>query len=449
MERIWIFFTIVLDVFPYIFLQYLPFKKQLKFGYFKTIGICTAVVMPWFLSFAFLSDQPFFTDYVMTFWRVSLLIPLFLLAVILVKDNIWKNAFVFAFMLPYVLVVLTAASFINTHIGSSNFSPYMVSSIARTIIVLISFPFVVWLFQSQLIPAMTLQDGGIWKYAWPIPVCYNAIAVFFINPAFQTSGATLRSVLGHLFIMICCILTCLLVVAVLRRTQERAELLEHERHSRQLLDLQAQQYRSIAKNIEETARSRHDLRHQILLIQSFITAGNINELRLYLDEYASALSLESGTSILTVSKNYTINAILGHYLTKAEQEGIQVELDLNLDELTNIADSDLCVLYGNLLENAIEACHTILDNRKIRVESEVIARRFSIVVVNTFDGISHIKNGCYLSRKREFQKEGVGLATVKAVVNKYGGKLRFCEEKNHFKISLYLQLDYKGEAFLP
>lgn len=437
MTRFWIFLTIVLDVFPHMFLQYLPFRGKLRYGYAKTISICATVLLLWFMPFPFLMEQPWFTLDMMLLYRATMLVPLLSLSVFLIRKSLFQNLFVFSLMLPYVLLVITASSFIAQFVPIANAPPYMVSSLGRIFLAAISFPIMLWLFRRFLIPAMDLQDGGIWRYAWSIPVSFNLIGLFFVGNDYEINGASLSQLLGHLSVMACSVLTCVLVAAVLKRTQERAELLERERFNELLLEMQAQQYKGIAKHMDETARSRHDLRHQLVLIDSFVKAENLEGLRAYLSEYERGLPLDAPMSF---SKNHTINAILSHYVALAEQEQILVEVDLSLGEITKVADSDLCVLLGNLMENAIEACRTISGEKFIRLKSELMAKRLSIVIANSFDGLCQTKNGRYLSRKRSFAKEGVGLATVEAVVHKYSGQLRVQQQDDRFVVSLFLSV---------
>lgn len=437
MESFWIFITIVLDVFPFIFLQYLPFKDKLKYGYVKTICICMFMLMFWFIPFPFLMQQPWFTLEVMIIYRVSMIIPLFIFTVIFIRNNLYQNLFVFFLMLPYVLCNLIITSYFKQFIGISHSAPYMLSCLGRMLSMIINFPIALWGFRRLLIPALRLQDGGIWKYAWSIPATYNLISIFLIRDSYELNNASFLQIMEILSIMVSCVLTCFMMIRVLKRMQERAELLERERHSFLLLELQAQQYTSIAAAIEETARNRHDMRHHLLLIKSYLKNANLEDLRSYISEYENSLSLH--IPMTTFSHNHVINAILGHYITMAENEKIQVEVDLNNVELTNITDTDLCVLLGNLLENAIEACRTYNGQRKIQLKSSYLAGRFAIIISNDFDGIIQKKNGHYLSRKRSFMKEGVGLATIGTIVHKYNGQLRIHQEEHRFQVSLYVK----------
>ncbi len=58
-------------------------------------------------------------------------------------------------------------------------------------------------------------------------------------------------------------------------------------------------------------------------------------------------------------RNYTVNLILSAYIVKAKNEGIAVETHIDLPENTAVADMDLCVIFANALENAVNACKRI------------------------------------------------------------------------------------------
>jgi sensor histidine kinase regulating citrate/malate metabolism len=111
---------------------------------------------------------------------------------------------------------------------------------------------------------------------------------------------------------------------------------------------------------------------------------------------------------------------------------------LELPGNTGISDSDLCIVFGNCVENAIEACRKISGERFIRINSKLTGKMLAITVDNSFDGIIESEGGVYLSRKHE--GEGVGTSSVKAVARKYGQGARFDVEGSVFKASIMLRV---------
>jgi sensor histidine kinase regulating citrate/malate metabolism len=84
---------------------------------------------------------------------------------------------------------------------------------------------------------------------------------------------------------------------------------------------------------------------------------------------------------------------------------------------------DLCVIMGNLLENAVEACRYV-EEKFIKVRAVVDGDFLTVVVENSFDGIWRYEGGVYMSRKEAPETRGVGLSSVRAVCEKYGGLMQ-------------------------
>lgn len=191
----------------------------------------------------------------------------------------------------------------------------------------------------------------------------------------------------------------------------------------------------IAKNEEITKKQRHDLRHQLIVIKEL--AGNKNP---SLTEYLDSLI----HSIPHVPKKYcenkTVNSIISHYAAICADEAIMLETKLNVPESDNpVLDNDLCLVFGNLIENAIEACRR-MDNSGcfIRLNADIRYKTLIITMDNSFDGHFTVRNGKYISSKRN--DVGIGLSSIRSVAVKYGGNTEFKTKDDVFQSSLYFQL---------
>jgi sensor histidine kinase regulating citrate/malate metabolism len=80
----------------------------------------------------------------------------------------------------------------------------------------------------------------------------------------------------------------------------------------------------------------------------------------------------------------------------------------------------MCIVLGNLLENALEACVKLNENRFIVLETHIKTAQLFIQVKNSFDGIVRDKNDLMISTK---PNGGLGLRSVKEVLEHYGGDL--------------------------
>lgn len=124
----------------------------------------------------------------------------------------------------------------------------------------------------------------------------------------------------------------------------------------------------------------------------------------------------------------------------AQQAEIDISVQLTvLQSLTAAVESDLCVVVGNLLENAIEACGRMTEGRRfIRVGSSLEHGVLTLAVDNSYEGKIRRQDDVFLSSKR--RGAGLGISSVTAVAKKYGGNARFQENSGVFQASVYLQV---------
>ena len=141
----------------------------------------------------------------------------------------------------------------------------------------------------------------------------------------------------------------LMLFSALRTVMENARL----REAAQLEELQHERYRSLRRTLRDTAKARHDFRHQLLVIRSFADEDDVQGLRAYLDEQgAGQAQREPGAYAL----NFALDAVAAHFAERARACGADVSLAFALPERLPLPEADFCMAMANLLENAVEAC---------------------------------------------------------------------------------------------
>ena len=205
------------------------------------------------------------------------------------------------------------------------------------------------------------------------------------------------------------------------------------------LELSGEYYRMLREHTSETKKARHDLRHHISLIQAYADAGEYEKLKAYVKEYSGSLPADTG---IIFCENYAVNAILWHYADMAKNEGISFDARMELPENTGVSDTDLCIVFGNCIENAIEACRKVSDGRFIKVNSKLVGKMVAITVDNSFNGELSAAGDAFLSLKHE--GEGIGTSSVKAIAEKYGGAAQFDASGGVFQVSVMLRVQKSG-----
>lgn len=433
MQKLWLFLTIALDIFPFIFLQFLAVKTRLKTSYAKTILIGTTVLIPIFVGFVLFAEAVNYSLYHTTVYRLCLFAVMILFTLIFVRKNYAKSLFVFSLIFPYDAFVLVVGIYLSRFFMPSGAPLFMYSAMMRLFLALLTFPFMLHFFKKQLIPIMNVQDDSIWKYAWPIPATLTLASALYINPYYESVGVSVTEVLVRIVILFSTLAVCILLFKVLKKTQEKAET---EGRSLLLLNLQAEQYEKLAKNIQATKAAKHDLRHQLSVISNLCKTKEYQKLNEYVDELFGDMPLDIP---ILVCDHFAVNAIAAHYIALAREQEIDILFDISIDRGIQIGNTDLCIIIGNCLENAIEACASIPpEERFIKAKAKQFHNTLSITFDNSFDGTIKKTKRTYLSKKREFQVEGVGISSVQAVVKKYGGQLEIEEKDKVFRVSILL-----------
>ena len=119
---------------------------------------------------------------------------------------------------------------------------------------------------------------------------------------------------------------------------------------------------------------------------------------------------------------------------------IQFEIQGNIPEGVKVSSYDLCTVISNLLRNAIESCEKIEDvsNRIIKIKMNTYQSFIFITIENTVAKEVKIKNNELVTEKKDTRYHGLGSGNVKAVVDKYNGKLAYYCENGWFKTEIQI-----------
>lgn len=183
--------------------------------------------------------------------------------------------------------------------------------------------------------------------------------------------------------------------------------------------MQKEYYDTLTGQMNEIRGIKHDIRHFIGVIDRLSEEGHYAELKHFLSEYME----KTETDPLPVfCENIIANSILGYYSLKAKEGGIAFHCACSIQRELSVSDSDLCVVLGNALENAIEACRNLdnLNTSFISVETRTINGQLLLKIQNSYNGRLNIQNGLYLSTKSG-QFHGIGMQNIIKVVEAYGG----------------------------
>lgn len=193
-----------------------------------------------------------------------------------------------------------------------------------------------------------------------------------------------------------------------------------------------QKYYAEVENMYSKMRGwRHDYRHHIQAMKVHAANREYEEIDKYLDMLDDEL-----TNVETVIKtgNRMADAILNSKLSLAAQKDIQVKADAKIPVSLTVSELDLCIVIGNLLDNAIEACMELPPGQRlIRIYMEMKGNYLYLALTNTAGGE---KKKSFHTSKGE--GHGFGIARTDAIVKKYGGYITRASEDEAFSTEVLL-----------
>lgn len=201
-------------------------------------------------------------------------------------------------------------------------------------------------------------------------------------------------------------------------------------------DLVEKHYEEVENMYRQMRGWRHDYKHHIQTMKAHLLMEQYQEL----DDYLSELDTDL-TEVDTILRtgNVRIDAVLNSKLAVAKAKGIRVNAKATVPEQLKMKEVDLCVIIGNLLDNAMEACDKTEEEKQfIRVYIEALKEQLYIYVSNSMADNVRKSGGQYLSTKRG--SHGFGLMRIDRVVKKYNGYLNRQHEEGVFATEIMLPL---------
>jgi len=193
------------------------------------------------------------------------------------------------------------------------------------------------------------------------------------------------------------------------------------------------------ENIYKQMRGwRHDYHNHIQKVKAHMQLQQYTEIESYLDELDTDL-----TNIDTVIKtgNVMVDAILNSKISVAASKKININAKALVPSELEISGIDLCVIIGNLMDNAIEACVKLPNeaDRFIRIYIDILKNQLYISVSNSVGGEYKKSGNAYLSTKNN-EGHGFGLIRIDKITDKYNGFVNRKSEEGVFATEVMLPL---------
>ena len=206
--------------------------------------------------------------------------------------------------------------------------------------------------------------------------------------------------------------------------QQKAELKMSLDQAMELEKMQYEYYENLTESVYSMRKFRHDMNNTLQTLSVMMNDPDSPESRENGRQLFEQMQEKyKQTQIPYYSSNPVINAVILSKSLAAEENGVKLTVSVNGENLDGIENIDLCSIFSNLLDNALEAARNIRDG-EIELSSWSEAGYFFIKCVNSYAGKSSLakKNGKKLASTKGSGR-GLGLSIIESVAGKYDGRV--------------------------
>ena len=199
--------------------------------------------------------------------------------------------------------------------------------------------------------------------------------------------------------------------------------------------IQSDHYDELNRTYIETQCMIHDINKHISAIEELSKNNNFHEAT----EYTEKLRYEiKKRKKLFECSNKILNAVVNQKISKAESKGITVTIDTKNVTLDFIEDTDVTAIFANIMDNAIEACEEVQENKTISIRISQLSNFIYIDLENSYSGKILKSNDRFITTKKDHM--GYGMISIQRTLEKYNGYMNTEQTDKKFIINIVIPI---------
>lgn len=209
--------------------------------------------------------------------------------------------------------------------------------------------------------------------------------------------------------------------------------------NQRVIESQQQYYTLVNEKQQEIRSIRHEVKNHLACIHGLYQAGKLPELEKYISQLIDSYNISYD---LFDTGNDIVNAILNDAQSRYRKEGISIRVEGGFPVKLVIAPTDLCVIFANLIANAVEAIERMenkTENYYIDVRISSYKEDIYIDVNNPVGNNVKVIDGNLVTSKKDNNLHGFGVKNTIQRVKKYQGTYDYKIDNNNFSVEIYMK----------
>lgn len=266
--------------------------------------------------------------------------------------------------------------------------------------------------------------------------------LFLLGGIFHGAGAQ-NGEWAIVFGLICLvfgIVVDVLMFRVMKSISEKARAEERLAFLDTMQEANESYYKLIEKYLEDTKTVRHDFRDQLQTAIGLIGQSGSERSQEALDLLGEVGERIGEIGAAQLCENRVVNTVVMAKQALAGEKDVQISCALSVPENIGIGNMDLCTLFANILNNAIEACEqNPEDRRTITIKSASRGGFLTVRAENYVLTEPVIENNTLKTTKTDAAHHGFGTEQIRAVAKKYNGEVKYECRDHLFCVTVQLE----------
>lgn len=185
--------------------------------------------------------------------------------------------------------------------------------------------------------------------------------------------------------------------------------------------MEKEYYQDMIKNYKDTNKTYHDLKNKLFAIDTLLN----EDVKKASEEIKKTCHIVESVQNMSYSQNIALDALINSKMEQMKQYGVEMKVAAFLSEKIKCNDIDLCIICGNLIDNAINATKELQENKSIALDIKHNNDKLIITIKNPIsEEHKKTKHNKYL--------HGYGLKNIQEIVDRLNGEFQYGKKEAIF-----------------
>lgn len=291
---------------------------------------------------------------------------------------------------------------------------------------------ILYFFVGKILNGLLFERKNLVNWQWIVIGCslvFSTVAgKTLITLSRDFPGIQMQEQKLMLLCVSCIWLMCLIMYFVVQQmskdnqTKLEYELMkEKEKYSKESMEI-------IKRSNEELREFKHDLKNYLLPLQEAMETMPQSEMVKVWEKINQ--KIEDVQTLIQTGNSY-VDSMINTKITLARSEKVDVKCTI-LSKIEGIDDLEFCTVFGNLMDNAIEAERKVTEKKEIIIFVEEKMGYLRLEIQNKIEKSVLNENSSLNTTKKDTSSHGIGHKSVKRTMQKVGGALKYYETGDLF-----------------